>query len=285
MKRKFGYIASLGYATMKPADVCASLAKLGYTGVEWTPFHFHPRAKSEAELRELVRATKDSGLEISEVVVMQDIVCQDAKKREDRIKLVVEFIRAAATTGVTTLNLFSGPALWDPEAPKIGRNISLGETWSMVLSAFEVFVKAAEQHKVQLVLENVWGMLCHDYYSARPLIDKFNSPHLGVNFDPSHDVLAGNLDVGWIIRQWGKRIKHVHLKDAVGIPELGKFLFPLLGEGEVDWASMARALDEVGYDGFLSVEFESFAYNRQVLKNDPEACARISMESIKQLFP
>ena len=68
-------------------------------------------------------------------------------------------------------------------------------------------------------------MLCHDFYTAKFLIDYFNSQYLGVNFDPSHDILAGNMDIGWIIRQWGKeRIKHIHLKDAVGTQEQGKFV-------------------------------------------------------------
>jgi sugar phosphate isomerase/epimerase len=285
MKRKFGFLASLGYAQMKPEQVCESLARLSYSGVEWTMHHFNPRAKSEKQLKDLVRTTRQYGLEVSEAVVQQDVVCRDAKKREDRIQLTVEAIQAAATTGIGTLNVFTGPAAWDRTAPVVGKDISEGEAWSMVLSAFEVWVKVAEKHDVCLALEGVFGMLCHDYYTSRVLIDHFNSPHLAVNFDPSHDVLYGNLDVGWIVRQWGKRIRHVHLKDAVGIPEMGKFLFPMLGEGRVDWAALAKALDEVSYQGFLSVEFESFGYYRKVMGNNPEEAARVSMAQLQKLFP
>jgi len=80
-------------------------------------------------------------------------------------------------------------------------------------------------------------MLCHDYYTTRPLIDRYDSPRLGVNLDPSHDLLAGNLDVGWIVKEWGRKIMHVHLKDAVGTQEPGRFIFPLLGEGDLEFGA------------------------------------------------
>jgi sugar phosphate isomerase/epimerase len=63
------------------------------------------------------------------------------------------------------------------------------------------------------------------------------------------------------------------------------FIFPLLGEGVVDWPAFMDALDDVGYDGFLTVEFESFVYYRTVLKNDPARAATISMEQIRALVP
>ena len=55
----------------------------------------------------------------------------------------------------------------------------------------------------------------------------------------------------WLITQWGNRIAHVHIKDGIGIPQLGKFVFPLLGEGRVNWKQFFEALEEIGYDGFL----------------------------------
>ena len=64
---------------------------------------------------------------------------------------------------------------------------------------------------------------------------------------------------------------------------MGKFIFPLPGEGLVDWKEFFTALDEIGYDGFCSVEFESFTYYEKILSNDPEAAARISMQAIQSL--
>ena len=65
---------------------------------------------------------------------------------------------------------------------------------------------------------------------------------------------------------------------------MGQFVFPLLGEGMVNWQAFFGALDKIGYDGYCSVEFESFEYYRQVLAGNPEAAAKISLEQIEALL-
>ncbi len=274
-ENKIGYLASLGFSKMSAADAAAALSKTGYNAVEWTLAHFNPRASSHSELQAVVNATRDAGLAVSELVVQQDYVCLDDSTRDDRVNLTIECIEACAECGIDTVNLFTGPAPWAPDAPVIPRDISEGAAWDMVLAAFEKIVSALEKNKVQGAVEGVWGHLCNDYYTTRPLIDHFDSPNLGVNFDPSHDTLKGNFDTGWLVRQWGKdNIKHIHLKDAVGVQALGLFLFPFLGEGRVDWQGMFPALRAIGYEGFLSIEFESFTYYHNVLRGDVREAAR-----------
>ena len=280
---KLAFMASLSYAQMKPEEVCGSLSKLGYNGVEWTLAHFNPRTKSKKELKDIIRITEENGLEISEIVVQQDYVCLDKNVRKDRIAITKECINVFSDLGINTINLFTGPAFWDSDSPKIGKGVTEGQAWDMVLSAYDEIVPLAEKRKMNLAVEGVVMMLCHDYYTTRCLIEHYKSDYLGVNFDPSHDILYENLDVGWIIRQWGKKIKHVHLKDAVGIPEEGKFIFPLLGEGNVNWKYFFEVLEEVHYNGFMSVEFESFKYYSSVLKSAPVKAAELSMEILKCL--
>ncbi len=283
--RKFAFMASLGFASWQPERILESLSNLGYDGVEWTLSHFNPRTKSQEELRKLVELTKSYGLEVSEVVVQQDVVNLNEKIRRDRIELVKECIEVVSEVGVNIINLFSGPAPWDPKAPRVPEDIFEGKVWEQVLGAHEEFVKSAEKHKVYLAIEAVWGHLCHDYYTTNELISSFDSEFLGINMDPSPYCLYGN-DISWVIKKWGKRIKHVHLKDVAGKPGIhGKdFIFPLLGEGIVDWKAFFKALDEIEYKGFFSVEFESFNYYRNVLKNDPVKAAEISMAQIKELI-
>lgn len=283
-ENRIGFMASLAFEGMAPTQVVSHLAGLGYSAVEWTR-SFNPRTKSMGELEAIVAATQDAGLAISEVVIQQDYVCLDDNEREDRIAITCETIEACSQLGVRTVNLFTGPAPWDPRAPRISKDISHGVAWQMVLDAFSRIVPALAAYQVQGAVEGVWGHLCHDYFTTRPLIDYFDSDYLGVNFDPSHDVLKGNLDTGWLVRQWGKKtIKHVHLKDAVGVPELGMFLFPFPGEGRVDWKGMFAALNEIGYEGYLSVEFESFTYHDRVLKGDTLEAARRCIKDVRALL-
>lgn len=284
-EKKLAFMASLDFASWEEEKILESLSTLGYNGVEWTLTHFNPKSKSKKKLQELVTLTRKYNLETSEIVVQQDVVTLDEELREDRIDLVKDCIAAASEVGVNVINLFSGPAPWDPEAPKVSGNISEEKAWDQVLKAYEQFVKLAEKYKVYLAVEAVWGHLCHDYYTTRELVNCFDSEFLGINMDPSHYVLYGN-DISWVVKKWGRRIKHVHLKDVIGNPgSPGKdFIFPLLGEGMVNWKLFFQALDEVGYEGFFSVEFESFNYYCNILNSDPVKAARISMEQARELM-
>ena len=284
-ENRIGFMASLGFTRMKPATIVGQLRRLGYSAISWTPAHFNPRKHSIEELRELVDLSRQGGLDVSEVVVQQDYVCLDDEIREERVRRTIQTIGVCADVGVRTVNLFTGPAPWDPRAPRIPENISQGAAWDMVVDSFDRIVPVLENQKITGAVEGVWGHVCNDYFTTRPLIDHFNSEYLGVNFDPSHDVLKGNLDTAWLIRQWGaQRIKHVHLKDAAGIQEAGKFVFPFLGEGYVDWMGFFGALAEQDYAGFLTVEFESFAYHKQILKKDSVEAARRCIEDVRVLL-
>jgi sugar phosphate isomerase/epimerase len=283
---RLAYMASLGFAGWKAEDVCRCLADLGYGAVEWTLAHFDPRTHSGDEIAALMQATKDAGLAISEVVVQQDYVTRDESVRADRVAHTIECIEAAARHGVGVLNLFSGPAPWDPSAPKLRKEMPEGEAWELVFRAFDELVPAAEANGVKLAVEAVFGMTVRDYYTTLPLLNRYSSAYLGLNFDPSHYALYGN-DIPYAVRQWGERIFHVHLKDCVGVPgglPGETFTFPLLGEGTVDWPAFVGALGEIGYGGWLSVEFEAFTYYRTVLGNDPAKAARLSMEQCRALL-
>ena len=201
---QLAYMASLGFACLPPQEVVRTLKSLGYAAVEWTMAHFDPRTHSAAQIAELVAATQGQGLAVSEVVVQQDLVSLDAATRRDRCGHVQECIEAAGRAGIGTLNLFSGPAPWDPSAPTLGRDISEGEAWDQVLAAFAEFVPLAESAGVRLAVEAVFGMVVRDYYTTLPLLHAFDSPALGLNYDPSHYQLYRN-DIPWTLRQWGRQ--------------------------------------------------------------------------------
>lgn len=283
---KLEFTATLGYAAMAPELVCESLAELGYGAVGWTMAHFDVRQKPRAEMVELIRTPRKFGMETGELVVQQDMVTTDDALFRHRIDTVLKCIETASEVeSPPPINLFSGPASWNPTALIVGRDIAYSAAWDRVLTSTEIFVKRAEELGVDLGVEGVFGMVCHGFFTTRHLIETFDSPRLGVNYDPSHDVLVGLEDVDWVIRQWQqkKRIKHVHLKDAVGTSEGGRFLFPMLGEGRINWTAFFAALEDTGYDGCMSVEYESFHYYDTVLKKDVREAARLSMEQIMRL--
>jgi sugar phosphate isomerase/epimerase len=156
----------------------------------------------------------------------------------------------------------------------------------MVRVVFDLLVPLAEDRAVDVAVEGVFGPLIRDYYTTLELLRHYDSPRLGISLDPSHGILVGN-DIPWAVQQWGSRIRHFHLKDAVGRPGMfgETFIFPLLGEGPVPWAAFFSAVDTIGYQGHLSVELEPWDCYRQMFGNDPVAAARSSMELLDRLDP
>jgi len=99
----------------------------------------------------------------------------------------------------------------------------------------------------------------------------------GFNFDPSHFHWQG-IDPAEFLRRFSERIYHVHIKDTAlqldgrngllsswlpyGDPRRG-FEFRAPGHGGVDWENLIRALDRIGYEGPLSVEFSDPDMDRE----------------------
>ena len=282
-KWKTSFLTILDYQKMPAVEVIASLKRVGLEGIEWTMNpHFDPD-KPKSQLKELVERTHDAGMEISQIMAHMDLIWLDEKKRKERIDRIVRCIHAAGELGLSAVSVLTGPEIWVPGHVRIGEDMSLSAAWGQAFEAFEAFIEAAETAGTLITSEAVYGMLAHDFYTHKWFMDQVDSPVHKVNFDPSHHVLYGIEDMGWLIRQWGDRIGHVHLKDGVGVPRPNEFVFCLLGEGRVNWDEFFGALEEIDYRGFCSLEFESFRFYRQILKNDPEAAARMLLEQLKAL--
>lgn len=94
--------------------------------------------------------------------------------------------------------------------------------------------------------------------------------HTGIDFCPDTGHLkGGGGDPEEFIRTYADRIEYVHLKDFVD----GGFL--PLGQGELDLSRTLRALKEIGYDGWITVELDEYA-------GHPKEGARISREFIEE---
>jgi sugar phosphate isomerase/epimerase len=283
-KWKTAYLTNLDYMKWSAEDVIKSLAKLGYEGIEWTMNpHFHPD-KPITQLKELIERTHEAGLGVSQIMAHEDLISKDDSKRQRIIDRIARTIQAAGECGVSGVSVVTGPAIWEPDHVRVGMDMGEEEMWGQVIDAYNVFLKTGEECGVDITTEAVYGMMVHDIYTHKWFVSQTDSPRHRVNLDPSHHVLYGIYDMKWLVHQWGDRIAHVHVKDGVGVPALNRFAFPLPGEGQVNWKDFFTALDDIGYDGWGSVEFESWPFYEQVLNCDPEAAARISLEYIDKIL-
>jgi sugar phosphate isomerase/epimerase len=272
----------LSWSSPDPDEAIRVLSYEKYDGVEWMlGYHFN----SSDELRALAEKTRRAGLEVSNIMCWQDLVTSEEKTRRTRVETLESFISTAGQLSIPVVNVFTGPMTWVAGFQKVGRDISEEKAWLVVTDAFSKIVETAERNDVVVTVEAVFGMLVHDYYTMRELLDHFQSQNLAVNLDPSHLVLYDN-DPAWAVSRLGSRIRHVHVKDAVGRPgQLGQdFVFPFLGEGAVDWRAFFDSLKRIGYSGYLSLEFENDVYLNNVCDGDWRVAARESKLRLQKLL-
>ena len=201
---------------------------------------------------------------------------------------MMDTARAAARLGVDVVNGFTGSSIWHllysfPPVPDewIDQGFELfAERWTPVLDVFE-------EEGVSFALEVHPTEIAFDIASTeRALAGIGHHERFGFNYDPSHLAYQGVDYIGFIER-FGERIRHVHMKDvwwsdrptAAGVfgghtafGDRRRFWdFRSLGRGSVDFEEVVRALNGVGYDGPLSVEWEDSGMDRE--HGAREACA------------
>ena len=278
---KIGFLANGEMFGWEAKKLMSFIKETGYDSVELIDDIIFANGKDAKDMR---AAADEYGVTISEILTQHDFVLKNTEQTAKNAELVIENMKKAADIGVNIVNVFTGPVPWMPDAIKVGKQVSMTEAWGDVFSAFDKIVPAAEKLGVKVAVENVWGMLAHDFYTNKFLNEHYKSDNLGVNLDPSHDALYGNTDTAFLVKSWGKKVFHVHLKDAVGIAEDGKFVFPLIGEGIVNFKALFEALKEIGYDGTCSVEFESWAYRANTLGGVHSAAAAPMLEAVKRFL-
>lgn len=193
---------------------------------------------------------------------------------------MINTARAAAKFGVKVVNGFTGSSIWhlvysfppvDPATIEEGYK-DFARRWIPILDAFG-------QAGVSFALEVHPTEIAFDISSAQRALDAINGHKaFGFNYDPSHFGYQG-VDYVEFIRTFRGRIFHVHMKDVYWSPTprpsgvFGGHLpfnhperfwdFRSLGRGSIRFEEVIRALNEVGYTGPLSVEWEDGGMDRE----------------------
>ncbi|MBV9807574.1 MAG: sugar phosphate isomerase/epimerase, partial [Solirubrobacterales bacterium] len=180
--------------------------------------------------------------------------------------------RAAAAFGVTQVNGFTGSSIWHmlySFPPNDFAEVDSGysdfaERWGPIVDTFE-------REGVRFGLEVHPTEIAYDFVTARRTLEAIGHREaFGINFDPSH-FAHQFLDSAAFVEEFADRIYHVHVKDSrkrldgrrsilashlnFGEAERGwDFISP--GHGDVDFEALLRALNGIGYDGPLSIEWE-----------------------------
>jgi hexulose-6-phosphate isomerase len=110
----------------------------------------------------------------------------------------------------------------------------------------------AEKTGVIVALENVWNNLWVKPDIFANFVASFRSPWVRAYFDiGNHVKYAPSQD--WI-RALGKLVVKCHVKDFKLNSDGHGGEFCNIRDGSVDWPAVRKALDEVGYNGWMTIE-------------------------------
>ncbi len=134
--------------------------------------------------------------------------------------------------------------------------------WAVGLAAFDQLGAYAEQRGRIIAMET--GP--EEPIVLKRFLDKIGNKGIGVNYDPANLIMAGPFDHIGGLRVLKDYIVHTHAKDAVRLQSeksAGNDLFKRkvlevpLGQGGVAFRYYAWMLQEIGYQGYLTIEREA----------------------------
>ena len=138
------------------------------------------------------------------------------------------------------------PAVLDPET-------SYQDAWTRSQAVIkERILPLAQELKVVVGIEEVWNKFLLSPLEMARYVDEFDSPWVQAYLDVGNMLFYG-YPQDWA-RTLGPRISRVHIKDFKLDRPNGRFEWTNLGEGDVDWPEVRKALGEIGYDGWVTTE-------------------------------
>ena len=210
--------------------------KCGFEGIEGHPIR---DLKAAERLGELAKRT---GVPIHSIVYggwHAPFSDPNPRTIEKGLAEMETALRSAKAQGADTVLLV--PAV-------VTENVRYIDAYKRSQKHIRKLLPLAEQLQVVIAVENVWNKFLLSPLEFARYVDEFDSPWLKAYFDVGNVVIYG-YPQDWI-RTLGKRIVRIHLKDF----KRQGYQWKSLLEGDVNWAEVQQALDEIGYDGFVTPE-------------------------------
>jgi hexulose-6-phosphate isomerase len=134
----------------------------------------------------------------------------------------------------------------------VNAKTSYNDAWTRSQKHIRELIPLARERKVIIAIEEVWNKFLLSPREFAQYVDEFKSPWVKAYLDVGNMVLFG-YPQDWI-RTLGKRIVKIHLKDFKR--ERDGYKWVNLGEGDIDWPEVRKALAEVGYSGTVTAELD-----------------------------
>lgn len=214
---------------------------------------------------EAKKMAHDQGLEIPMMCCSPDFTHPDESFRKEQIEQEKFWMEMTAALGGKYCRVLSGQ-----RRPEVSRE----EGIQYAVSSIEACLPLAEKLGITLTIENHYKDNYWDYPEFAQMADVFcdlvsriDSPHFGVNYDPSNTILAGE-DPLELLERVKKRVLTMHASDRYLIEgtiedlrkeenSLGyasRLSHGVIGKGLNDYDTIFSQLKKEGFDSWISIE-------------------------------
>ncbi len=269
MKFAFSTNAYRNYSLEESID---SISEAGYSAIEImcdTPHAYPPI--SDEKIRSIKKSLKKNNMEISNMngfmmCAIQDFhhpswIEEDPSFRQQRINHTINCLELANKLGVKTVST-------EPGGPPT--NSSNNDQLELFAQGINDVIPIAEKNNVKLLIEPEPELLIENSSEFINFISRFESKYLGLNFDIGH-FFCVNEKPAELVKTLSDYISHIHLED-ISKDRVHKHLIP--GKGVINFHSIFKALEEVDYRGFITVELYPY-------QNNPQSAAKTALEFLK----
>ena len=219
------------------------MAKAGFDALEISPWF--PSELTRARVKSLEASLKRNGLAFSGFTFIYPPEMALASPSHDRrnksIIYTKQLIELAHTLGGEALVWGSG------RARNIPRDVPIGRGYGWLVELLKASASLADVKGIKIAIEPInrfESTIIHNIREALSLAKLVNHDSVGLVYDTFHTSLEEDSFTGPILLA-GKRLAAVHVSDCNRkIP----------GKGHLDFQPIFRALKQVRYDGYVTLE-------------------------------
>lgn len=231
------------------------IAEIGYEGIELlcdTP-HAYPPTFQDKEIDSFKNQIAKFRLDISNLnaftlysisdVYHPSWIEDDKASRELRITHTINCIKLAKKIGVKNLST-------EPGGPLSGSKTNIKYLENLFMEGLNRVVPIAEQENIIILIEPEPNLLLENSNQFLNFIENLSTDNVRLNFDIGHFYCVGEEPTD-LIYKLSEYIEHFHLAD-IASNRIHNHLIP--GEGSINFRSVFKAIEAIGYKGFVTVE-------------------------------
>lgn len=235
--------------------------KLGVPAVDFHVRYLGEPADAAARVKQ---ALDKSGLVLSGISMSNEFNQEDATKFKQQVESVKTWLKVAREVDSPVSRIFGG---WIKDR---NDKAALEASFGRIIDALGEVTREAEKLGVVLALENHGGLPCTGAEQVE-VIKKIGSDNLKATIDVGNYMQA-NEEAHEGTAAAAQYAAYVHFKDFKKVPGTDPWELEActVGAGDVDHRKCLEAMKQVGYDGFVALEYEGSEDERKAV---PESVA------------